>query len=156
PSASPPGRLTGCGPTLGPGCGRRSASRRNNSRIRGVVSGGLRVRGSGPNSDPHLTGDRTMAASRFSLFTKLFRRTPKTIRNPKPVPCARLDLTALEDRLVRAASLTASLDMNQGVLWVEGTEDTDQIRIIHQDGSVAVEGIQITLTDREGNVSQVD
>src|SRR3954471_17989624 len=97
-----------------------------------------------------------MSAPRTSLFTKLFRRTPKTIQYLKPVPRARLGLTTLEGRLVPAAVLTGTLDMAQGVLWVEGTDDADQIRIAHQDGLVSVERIQITLTDMDGNVSDVN
>ena len=69
-------------------------------------------------------------------------------------PSSRLPSWKCEDLL--SANITASFDQSVGVLYVEGTDDADQIRIVQQDGSLAVDGVQINLTDLDGNVSDVD
>lgn len=63
----------------------------------------------------------------------------------------RLTVEALEPRAVPAASVTATFHMTDGVLRVEGTEQADQIRVVHQGVMVSVDGISISVIDRAGN-----
>jgi uncharacterized protein with LGFP repeats len=91
-----------------------------------------------------------------SLFTKLFRRTPTTVRHPKPNR-TRLAVHRLEDRHVPAAFLSASLDLAEHVLRVEGTDGADDIQIYQPgNGQVSVSGVQIAVTDLDGNTTLVD
>jgi Ca2+-binding RTX toxin-like protein len=93
------------------------------------------------------------------LSSSLFRRVLETgsladrrAKTRRP----RLAIQELENRSLLAASLMASLDVADGILRVEGTEDSDLIRVVQTDGSIAVEGITISVTDADGNVSDVD
>lgn len=61
-----------------------------------------------------------MTASK--LFAKLFRRTPKTYRHPKPAARTRLGLTALEGRDVPAV-------VTDGVLVIDGTDGPDTVYV---------------------------
>jgi Ca2+-binding RTX toxin-like protein len=62
----------------------------------------------------------------------------------------RLGLTVLEAREVPAAFLMATLDLNYGVLRVEGTEEADTIQLVQSDGQMWVEGVFIEVTDYAG------
>lgn len=84
-----------------------------------------------------------MSAARTSLFAKLFRRTPTTIRTRKPAAPVRLGLTALEAREVPAAF--ATLDPFEGVLRVVGSDAADEIEIVRTGGQVSVTGTTIRL-----------
>ena len=65
-----------------------------------------------------------MAATRASLFTKLFRRTPKTIHTPKPPARTQLGLTTLEARDVPAIP-------SGGSLVITGTPGPDTVTVSH-------------------------
>jgi len=56
-----------------------------------------------------------------------------------------LSLETLSDRTLMAASLTASLNVADGVLRVEGTYGDDRIHVRHSDGAVRVDGITISM-----------
>jgi Ca2+-binding RTX toxin-like protein len=62
-------------------------------------------------------------------------------------PSARLSLETLGDRVVPAASITASLNTADGVLRVEGTYGADAIHLRHAVGGIRVDGATIALTD---------
>jgi Ca2+-binding RTX toxin-like protein len=58
----------------------------------------------------------------------------------------RLRLDSLEPRAVPAGELTATLSLVDGVLRIEGTPGDDQIHVRHDNGTIRVDGINITLT----------
>jgi uncharacterized protein with LGFP repeats len=94
-----------------------------------------------------------MPAKNSPLFTKLFRRTPTTIRHPKPNH-TRLAVHQLEDRHVPAASLIASLNLADHVLRVEGTDGADDIQVYQPgNGGVSMSGVLIAVTDLDGNTT---
>jgi Ca2+-binding RTX toxin-like protein len=94
-----------------------------------------------------------MSAS--SLFRRALEAGSRTDRHSKPRR-PRLAIQELENRSLMAASLTASLDVSDGILRVEGSEDSDLIRVVQTEGSIAVDGITISVTDADGNVSDLD
>jgi hypothetical protein len=71
-----------------------------------------------------------MSTTRTSLFAKLFRRAPKTIRSPKPNR-TRLGLTTLEAREVPAAYLSG------GSLVIDGTSGPDTVTVTETTGFIA-------------------
>jgi hypothetical protein len=77
-----------------------------------------------------------MFAKSNSLLTRLFRRTPTTIRNPKPKH-TRLGLTVLEGREM-PAGITASL--TGGVLTVTGTPGDDVITVVQTGNTITAAG----------------
>ncbi len=94
-----------------------------------------------------------MSTPRTSLFSRLFRRTTKTIRNPKPNG-TRLGVHQLEDRHMLAAVLSASLDLAENILRVEGTDGADDIQIYQPgNGAISINDVQIAVTDLDGNTT---
>src|SRR5687768_3923365 len=58
----------------------------------------------------------------------------------------RLRLDSLEPRVVPAGELTATLSLVDSVLRIEGTPGDDQIHVRHENGTIRVDGVHITLT----------
>jgi Ca2+-binding RTX toxin-like protein len=85
--------------------------------------------------------------STVTMFRRLFNTNVRTIRHPKPVRRPRLAIQELELRSLMAATLTASLNVADGVLRVEGTDAADQIHVRHSGGTVRIDGIQIAVID---------
>jgi len=79
----------------------------------------------------------------------MFATKPRTYRNPKPVRRPRLAIQELETRSLMAASLTASLNVADGILRVEGTYSSDQVHVRHSGGAVRIDGITIAVTNGE-------
>ena len=79
------------------------------------------------------------------FFNNLFGTKTKTIRNRKPAQ-TRLGLHAIEDRALMAATLTASLSLADNILRIEGTEAGDQIHVRHENGTLRIDGINISVT----------
>src|SRR5262249_37745558 len=89
-----------------------------------------------------------------TLLKRLFRRAPRTVRNvPPKTPKACLGLEALEARTLMAASLTAKLNLADGVLRIDGTDNADPIRVVHNRGTLSVQGIPIAVTNGGGTTS---
>lgn len=59
----------------------------------------------------------------------------------------RLKLDTLENRLAPASQLTATLDLTDHVLRIEGTDQTDNIQVRHANGRVSIDGINIRVVD---------
>jgi hypothetical protein len=97
-----------------------------------------------------------------TLLNRLFRRTPRTVRHPKPADRVRLAVHPLEDRVVMNgaistynpgaiqnaidhsnAGVTATLDQSDSVLRVFGREVADQIRVVRSDGEVRVPNVNV-------------
>ena len=91
--------------------------------------------------------------SAVTMFSRLFDGKCRTIRHSKPVRRPLLAFLELEPRSLMAASLTASLNVDDGVLLVEGTDSADQIQVRHSGGAVRIDGITITVTDGETTTS---
>jgi len=81
-----------------------------------------------------------------AMFRRMFETKSRTYRHPKPRQ-PRLAIQELETRSLMAASLTATFDPGEGILRVEGTDQSEMIRIVNDAGSVRVDGIDITLPD---------
>ncbi len=89
----------------------------------------------------------------LKLLQKWFRGNTQARRSPLRKPRSfRPSLEGLEDRRLMAASLTASLS-TKGVLRVEGTDRADTIVVRQINGSISVDGIQIS--DNGGKVGSV-
>src|SRR6187401_203500 len=92
----------------------------------------MRVRSCRVECRPEQHGARAMktpsVARKSSPFTKLFRRTSRTIRNAKPNAATRLGLTALEVREMPAY-------LSAGALVIDGTSAADVVTVTYSAGA---------------------
>ena len=79
-----------------------------------------------------------------NIYNLLAKRSAKSKRR-RPT----LTVETLGERALMAASVTASLNVADGILRVEGTYGNDRIHIRHTAGAVRIDGIQIAVTDGE-------
>jgi Ca2+-binding RTX toxin-like protein len=92
------------------------------------------------------------AFSMSSLMSRLFRKPRVAPSRRLATACLRME--TLETREVPAAQLTARLSVADGVLRVEGTEQSDLISVAQHGGLVSVGGATITVTDLSGATTE--
>src|SRR5262245_43681013 len=79
------------------------------------------------------------------FFKNLFAKKTGTIRRQPAKSSLRME--SLDDRLLMAGYLTASINMTDGILHVEGTYGNDQIHIRHGIGALTIDRVKISVTD---------
>jgi hypothetical protein len=88
----------------------------------------------------------------MDLFRRFRHVNSPTLRPGRPTRS--LIIHELEQRAVPAGRLIADFSPD-GVLRIEGTADGEVIRLIHRDGSVAVDGAPISFEHPNGSVSEL-
>jgi Ca2+-binding RTX toxin-like protein len=90
------------------------------------------------------------------FLNNLFATKPQTLRTAKSKPSpgrTALGVETLETRSLMTAGLTATLNLADGILRVEGTEASDTIRLLNDRGSIRVEGINISVINGDNTTS---